>query len=172
MKKLGMRMICLLTLLCGNAYAEFTIYTINNQYEAVFPGSPQLTGEAGNGDQKYRGYNFTDQANGIIYTATYQIGKTTFKKKDVPEAIHNYVKGYAQLNNGIVTSYRSQLINGNDSAVFSTKLDLNGVTVRRYAVVAYKNGQFFQWAVTDFASLSLLSAEQIFTQYLPNFSIK
>lgn len=172
MNKLNMGLVCLLILLCGNAYADFAIYTIDNQYRAVFPGSPQFTGEAGNGDQRYRGYNYIDQGNGIVYTATYQVGKTHFSKKDVPEAIRGYVKGQSQAINGIITSYRKQIIDGNDSAVFSVKYELNGVPIRRYSVVAYKNGQFFQWTVGDFPSQSSLSAEQIFNKYLPNFSTK
>lgn len=172
MNKLNVGLICLLILLCGNAHAQFTIYTIDNQYNAVFPGSPQFAGETGSGDQKYRSYNYTDQGNGIVYTATYQVSKTHFSKKDVPAALRYYVNGYAKVGNGIVTSYRNQLIDGNDSAVFSMKYELNGVPIRKYSVVAYKNGQFFQWAVADFASLSSLSAEQIFNKYLANFSTK
>jgi hypothetical protein len=172
MNRLNAGLICLLILLCGNAYAQFAIYTIDNQYKAVFPGSPQFVGETGNGDQRYRSYNYTDQGNGIVYTATYQVGKTHFSKKDVPQAIRNYVNAYAQVGNGIFTSYRNQLIDGNDSAVFSIKYELNGVPIRKYSVVAYKNGQFFQWAVADFPSQSALSAEQIFNKYLANFSTK
>jgi hypothetical protein len=167
-----MVLVCFLIFLCGNAHAEFTIYTIDNQYKAVFPESPQFTGEIGNGNQKHRSYNYTDQSNGIVYSATYQVGKTHFSKKDVPEAIRNYVKGQAVAFNGVVTAYRIQIIDGNDSAVFSIKYEPQGVPVRKYGVVAYKNGQFFQWAIQDFASRSSLSAEKIFNKYLANFSIK
>ena len=76
------------------------------------------------------------------------------------------------MGNGILTSYRNQSIDGNDSAVFSIKYELNGMPIRKYSVVAYKNGQFFQWAVADFPSQSSLSAEQIFNKYLANFSTK
>lgn len=172
MNKLHMGLVCLLIVLCENAYAEFAIYTIDNQYKVVFPGSPQFTGELGNGDQKHRSYNYTDEGNLIVYTATYQVGKTHYRKKDVPEAIRNYVNGQSLVANGIVTSYRKQLIDGNDSAVFSIKYELQGMPIHKYGVVSYKNGQFFQWAVQDFASRSSLSAEKIFNKYLANFSIK
>ena len=76
------------------------------------------------------------------------------------------------MGNGALTSYRNQLVDGNDAAVFSMKYELNGVPIRKYSVVAYKNGQLFQWAVADFPSQSLLSAEEIFNKYLANFSTK
>lgn len=171
MNRLNVGLICLLILLCGDAQAQFAIYTIDNQYKAVFPGRPQFGGETGTGDQKYRSYNYTDQGNGIVFTATYQVGKTRFSRKDVPAAIHYYVSAYAKVGNGIVTSYRNQLVDGNDSAVFSVKYELNGTPIRKYSVVAYKNGQFFQWAVADFETRSSMSAEQIFNHYLANFSV-
>lgn len=171
MNKFNVGLICLLILLCGDAEAQFAIYTIDNQYKTVFPASPQFAGETGSGEQKYRSYNYTDQGNGVVYTATYQVGKTHFNRKDVPAAIRSYVDAYAKVGGGKLTSYRNQLVGSNDSAVFSMQYQLNGVPVRKYSVVAYKNGQFFQWAVADFASRSSLSAEQIFNQYLANFSI-
>ncbi len=131
MNKLSVGLICLLTLLCGNACAQFAVYTIDNQYKAVFPGSPQFAGETGNGDQRYRSYNYTDQGNGIVYTATYQLGKTHFGKKDVPQAIRNYVNAYAQMGNGVLASYWNQSIDGKDAAVFSIKYELNGMLIRK-----------------------------------------
>lgn len=172
MNKLNIGLVGLLILLCGNAYAEFGIYTINNQYKAAFPANPQFIGESGSGEQKHRGYNYTDEGNLIFYTAVYQVGKTHYEKKDVPEAIRNYVKNQALAANGIVTSYRKQFIDGNNSAVFSIKYQLQGLPLRKFGVVSYKNGQFFQWTVQDFPSRSSLSAEQIFNKYLANFSIK
>lgn len=172
MNKLHVGLVYLLVLLCGNAYAEFAIYTIDNQYKAAFPGSPQFTGELGSGDQKHRSYGYADEGNLIVYTATYQVGKLHYSKKDLPEAMRTYVNGLSLAVKGIVTYNRKQVIDGNDSAVFSIKYELQGVPVRKYGVVSYKNGQLFQWAVQDFASRSALSAEQIFNKYLVNFSIK
>ena len=122
----------------SNAFAEFSIYTIDKKFEAVFPANPQFTGELGEGIQKHRSYNYTDESNLIVYTATYQVGKTRFKKSDVSEALSNYVKGQALVVGGSVKSYSNKNIDGNNSAIFHIKFQYQGVPVRKYGVVSYK----------------------------------
>lgn len=159
-------------LLSSNAFAEFAIYTIDNEFEAVFPANPQFAGELGEGKQKHRSYNFTDEGNLVVYTATYQVGETRFKKSDVSAALSNYVKGQALVVGGNVEAYSNKTIKGNDSAVFFVKFQYQGVPVRKYGVVSYKDGHFYQWAVQDFPSMSALDGKSIFNRYLQNFSVK
>lgn len=73
----------------SNAFAEFSIYTIDGKFEAVFPAKPQFTGELGEGKQKHRSYNYTDENSLIVYTATYQVGRAVFANKDIPKALSN-----------------------------------------------------------------------------------
>ena len=162
----------LFLLLSGNAFAEFAVYTIDNKFEAVFPANPQFAGELGEGKQKHRGYNYADESNLIVYTATYQVGETHFKKSDVSEALSNYVKGQALVVGGSVQSYRKKNIDENSSAVFYVKFQYQGMPVRKYGVVSYKNGHFYQWAVQDFSYMSKLDAQNIFGTYLGNFTVK
>ena len=158
-------------LLSGNAFAEFSVYTIDNKFEAAFPAVPELTGETGEGKNKHRSYNYTDEKNLIIYTATYQVGKLVFKKSDISEALNYYVKGQAISVGGSVESYSNKNINGNDSAIFYVKLQYHGMPVRKYGVVSYKDGHFYQWAVQDIPTISSLNAKNIFNTYLDNFSV-
>ena len=145
---------------------------IDNKFDAAFPSNPQFAGDLGNGEQKHRSYNYTDESNLIIYTATYQAGETHFKKSDISAALNNYVKGQALVAGGNVESYSKRNIDGNDSAVFYVKYQYQGVPVRKYGVVTFKNGHFYQWAVQDFPSMSNLNAENIFNTYIKDFTIK
>lgn len=162
----------LVVFFCGKAFAEFAIYTIDDRYEAVFPASPRFGGELGEGAGKHRSYNYTDESNLIVYTATYQVGKTVFAKEDQAEAISNYVKGQAWSVGGNVDSYSLQRINGRDAAVFLISFSYQGVPVRKHGVVSYKGGHFYQWAVQDIPAVSGLDGETVFQRYLPHFRVK
>ncbi len=164
--------VVLLLLLSGNVFAELTIYTIDNKFEAVFPGNPQLAGEIGEGKQEHRSYNYTDEDSLIVYTATYQVGETRYKLSDVSAALSNYVKGQALVVGGSVKTYSNKMINGNNSAVFFVKYQYQGLPVRKFGVVSYKDGHFYQWAVQDFPSISSLDGESIFNRHLVNFLVK
>lgn len=159
-------------LLSSNVFAEFAIYSIDDKFEAVFPANPQFAGELGEGKQKHRSYNYTDEGNLVVYTATYQVDKTRFKNSDVSAALSSYVKGQALVVGGSVESFSNKTIKGNSSAVFVVKFQHQGVSVRKYGVVSYKDGHFYQWAVQDFPSMSALDGKSIFDRYLANFSVK
>lgn len=159
-------------LISNNVFAELSIYTIDDKFEAIFPGNPQFAGELGEGNQKHRGYNYTDEDNLIVYTATYQVGETRYKRSDVSAALRNYVKGQALVVGGSVKTYSNKIINGNNSAVYFVKYQTQGVPVRKYGVVSYKGGHFYQWTVQDFPSISSLDGENIFNRHLVNFLVK
>jgi len=158
--------------LCGNALAEFAIYTIDEEFEAVFPAKPQFIGEFGKGKLKYRSYNYTDEEGLIVYTATYQVGKNVVPKGGISEALSNYVNGQALVVDGSIEAYEKKVINGNDSATFIVGYQYQGVPIRKYGVVSYKGGHYYQWAVQDFPSMSKLSGENIFRRYLAYFVVK
>jgi hypothetical protein len=162
----------LFLLLSGNTFAKFAVYTIDKKIAAVFPANPQFAGEIGEGKHKYRSYTYTDESNLIIYSATYQVGKTRFKKSDVPEALSNYVKGHALLVDGSVKAYTNKNVDGNNSAVFYVEFQYQGVPVRKFGVVSYKNGHFYHWTVQDIPLMSKLNAQNIFNTYLRDFSVK
>ena len=160
-----------LLMLCGNAFAEFSIYTIDNRLRRVFPGNPQNNGELGTGAQKHRSYSYTDESNLVVYTATYQIGKTTFDASIVSSALRNYVNGQASVIGGHVASYSSRIIQGSKSATFLINFEFQGMSVRKYGVVSYRDGHFYQWAVQDFPGKSGMDAESIFVSYLEYFDV-
>lgn len=159
-------------LICGESLAGYSVYTIEKKFEAVFPSNPKFVGELGEGKEKHRSYNAADESNLIIYTATYQVGKTRFKKSDVPVALKNYVKGLALSVDGKVVDYSYKIVNGHESAVYSMKYQLQGVSLRKYGIVSYKDGHFYLWSVQDLPSMSKQSAKVIFNKYLTNFSVK
>jgi hypothetical protein len=158
--------------LSPNAYAEFLIYTVDNQFEAVFPGPPQLTGEIGKSPNRARGYNYPDEENSIVYTATYTLDKLPLTKKDVPEALNNYVEGSSLSVQGRILSRKKINIGGNDSVLFIIEYYLYDITVRKYGIVSYKNGFFYSWCVQGIPSVSTLNAHEIFNNYFEYFSIK
>jgi hypothetical protein len=160
-----------LLMLCGSAFAEFSIYTIDNYFKAVFPGSPQNNGELGTGAQKHRSYSYTDESNLVVYTATYQLGKITFDTSSVSSALRNYVNGQASVIGGHVASYNNRAIQGNKSAIFLINFQFQGMSVRKHGVVSYKDGHFYQWAVQDFPGKSGMDGENIFTSYLDYFTV-
>ena len=159
-------------LLSGNAFAEFTVYTIDKKLEAVFPAKPQFTGELGKGKQKSRSYNHTDENNIIVYNATYQVGTVYFNENEVIDALRYYVQGQVQSVNGKLISKQNKIIGGNKSVIFSISFQFQGVSGRKYSVVSYKNGHFYQWSVQDLPGHSKLAAKKIFNTYVGNFSVK
>lgn len=162
----------LFCLLSCNSIADFAIYTIDNQFEVALPAPPRLVGELGEGKQKHKSYDYTDERNMVVYTATYQVGITRFRPADIPVALSNYVKGQALSVAGIVTSYSNMTINNNESAVFLVTYQHKGMTVRKYGVVSYKDGHFYQWTVQDSPSISSLEAKTIFNEYIGKFLVK
>lgn len=164
--------IILFFLISGNVFAEFKIYTVDKKLEAVFPSNPQLTGSRGEGVQEHRSYNYVDEDNLIFYTATYQVGMAHFKKDEVKEALSDYVKGQTLAIIGSIKSYRNKNINGNSSAIYHIDYSLEGVPVRKYGIVSYKDGRFYNWAVQDFPSISKIHAKDIFNEYFSDFSVK
>lgn len=156
----------------GNAFAEFKAYTIDNKFEAAFPAKPQFHGELGQGEAKHRGYNYVDEDNAIVYTAIYQVGENSVKKSNELKLLRVYIEGLVLTAGGSMKSYSNQNINGNSSAVFHMKYKSLGYPTRKYAVVSYKDGRFYQWSVKDFPSISSLNAEDIFNAHFGKFLVK
>ncbi len=154
------------------AVAEFRLYTIDNKFDVALPASPVLTGESGSGKNRYKSYNYTDENNIIIYNATYQVGTEHFNKNEVNDALGYYVQGQMQSVNGRLISKQYKTIDGNKSVTFSISFQLQGVSSRKYSVVSYKNGHFYQWSVQDLPEYSKLTAKNIFNTYVDNFSVK
>jgi hypothetical protein len=164
--------IMLSVLWLGSAFAEVSIYDIDNKVEAAFPHMPQLTGELGEGQQKYRSYSFTDEKNLIVFTVTYQVGKLYYKKGDIIAALKSHVDGQAISVGGNVVDFLIKTINNEKSSIYVVKYKYQGLPVVKHGVVTYKNGSFYQWTVQEFPSISTLSGKEIFQQYLSSFLVK
>lgn len=117
MNKLLLIVIALLLPL--TASAEYRIYTIDNKFDAVFPFSPKLTGQAGSKQNRHKSYHYTDEGNIIVYNATYQVGTTKFNDNEVNHALSNYMQGQLKSVNGKLLSSRNTTVNGNRSIIFS-----------------------------------------------------
>ncbi len=156
----------------GQLGAEIRTYSIENKYEAAFPAPPKYSGEMGKKEKKHRSYSYTDEANLIIYTATFQVGKFDFDSSSIQGALSQYAKGQAQVVKGKLSSYESKKRGDNFSATFMVKYQYQGVAVRKYSVVSYSNRSFYQWSVQDFPLISILDAQKIFKKHIKEFVIK
>ncbi|SIS82564.1 hypothetical protein [Neptunomonas antarctica] len=152
-------------------HAEYKAYDIDGKYRAVFGGVPIYEAELGAGSGKHRSYSYTDENSLIIYTATYQIGKTNFTNATLAKAIKNYVHGQSLAVGGSVLSYMQKTINGNQSAIFEIQYKMQGVIINKYAVVSYKNGHFYQWAIQELPVHSKLDGNHIFNTHLKSFLV-
>ncbi len=162
----------LVFLFSSNSYAEFLVYSIEDKFSAAFPGKPQFTGEIGQGKNRLRSYNFTDEENFLVYAATYQVGKSRYRKEDIPEAIRYYIKGSALVLGGEVISQRMTKLEGFHGAYFTIQYHVKGITAKKYGVVVYKHGHFYQWTIQEILTLSKQDAENIFNTYVKYFSVK
>ncbi len=151
--------------------AEIEAFSIEGKYRAAFPEAPNFSAGMGTGNSLHRSYEYTDEENLVIYTATFQVGTVEFKERDLPKALADHVSGQALSVNGKVGSIDIKIVNENLSAVFSITYAYKGVTIRKFGIVSYNGGHFYQWAVQDFPSLSHLSAEEIFNKHINLFSI-
>jgi len=161
-----------LFILCSYSFAENRSFSIDGKYNAYFPEKPKFLAELGQGSKRHRSYVYTDEENLIIYTATYQAGITRFAKKDVPKALENYVKGQALSVGGKVKSYKANSIGSNESAIFSVIYKYENVEIRKFGVLSYKGGRFYQWSVQNFPALSKLDGKTLFYNHLNQFSVK
>jgi len=163
--------VIVLLLIPLNVHAEFSVHLIDNRLEAVFPGEPQFIGEFGQGVSRHKGFNYVDETNQIIYTASYQVGEVRFKQQDVPEALHNYVKGKAIALGGRLEKYTPGEDPDIATAIFLITYSSRNIAVRLFGVVSYNNGHFAQWSVQDFPSESSLDGEDIFNTYISKYKV-
>jgi hypothetical protein len=152
--------------------ADVSVYTVEGNIQAAFPGKPQYVGELGQGRQRHRSYQIADGKNVLAYAVTYQVGRTKFKQKDVADALRQYIKGQSLVVSGKIESFVPVRIQENEGAHFVIAYTLNGASVRKYGAVMYRDGQFFQWTVQDFPGISRQSGAHIFQAYVKHFSIK
>lgn len=160
-------LLCSLTVL-----ADMSVYTLEARIRAAFPKQPEYIGELGQGNQRHRSYQTADETNLLAYALTYQVGRTIFKQKDVAEALRRYIAGQALVVGGIVESVTLVKIQGDEGAHFVVAYQLQGMSVRKYGAVMYRDGQFFQWTVQEFPGISQQSARSIFRAYVKDFSVK
>ncbi|MCF6192857.1 MAG: hypothetical protein L3J46_00800 [Kangiellaceae bacterium] len=162
---------CVLVLFSDQLLAEMKAYTIDNKYKAAFPAKPQYAGEMGSGQRKHKSYNYTDEETWVMYAATYHVGEALFSDEQIPDALDNYVKGQAVAVRGVVKSNSIRQVNENSSAIFFIEYQYQEVTIRKFGIVSYKSGHFYQWTVQDFPSLSKGNAKNIFRAHLKQFKI-
>ena len=165
----GVVLVVLLHPVCS--FAEMFIYTVEGKIRAAFPGQPVFVGELGQGNLRHRSYQFLDEPNVLVYSLTWQIGKTVFKANDVPEALLNLTTGDAISVNGDVVLTRFTKIDGNMGIHYTIAYRLGELEVRKYKASFYRDGQFFSWSVQDFPGISRFSAEASFLSYVAHFSL-
>lgn len=168
MRKIGW---LVLMLFASPVFADISVYTIDGKIEAAFPKQPQLIGELGEGRQKHRSYQVTDD-NNLIFAVTYQLGKTRFKRKDIAEAISLYVKGNALSVGGRIQSQRAVKIGGNEGTYYVVEYELQGIPVQKFGAVIYRDGQFYSWTVQELKGVTKGSAANVFREHARHFSVK
>lgn len=157
--------------LCSFAFAQSGSFSIDDEYSAYFPEKPKFQAELGQGAARHRSYGHTDEVNLIVYTATYQAGKTEFSENEIPGELKLYTKGQAMAVGGQIQSYEARSMNGNESATVVIWYEVNGVDIRKFSVLSYQDGHFFQWTVQDFPTLSKLDGKTLFDKHLHHFYV-
>jgi len=171
-------LLCLL-LIPNSISAEMKPFNIDNQFTATFPTKPTLLGEV---EAKYkdspiiiRSYASTDENNLIVYNGTVVDYSTAMSKINTEEDIKTILRSHATGNllaiNGKLESYKTRIINGFPSAIFSISFKLQDIKLNKYSVITWLNGYMLSWSVQGSPTRSTLSAKKLFYQYLTNFRI-
>lgn len=155
-----------------DSFADITIYTIEGQIQAAFPMQPKFMGEAGQGNQRHRSYQSMDPNSILIYSMTWQIGKTQFKKGDVSSALRYYADGDAISVRGRVSSFNYVDMHGNKGAEYVIRYISEGFEIFKYNATFYKSGQFYSWSVQEIVGMSRTSAKESFRSYVEYFSLE
>ena len=164
--------ICLVVLFNPvDSFAEMFVYTIEGKIRAAFPAEPKFVGEVGQGNLRHRSYQILDEPNLLVYSLTWQIGKTVFRANDVPEALVNLTNGDATSVGGEVVSTSFVEIDGNTGIHYLTEYRMGDLEIRKYSASFYRDGKLYSWSVQEFRGLSLLSAEFVFRSYVTYFSL-
>lgn len=134
--------------------AEVAVYTVDGKFEAVFPSPPQLIGELGTGDYQMRGFNSSDQANLISYTASYQLRNIKHPAPTVEEEIKSFIVGQVLVVKGSLLQQSIGQFGSKPGAQFIISYNHSGIPVRKYGVVIYYDGRFYQWTIQEAPKLS------------------
>lgn len=162
--------ILLLTINPSMAYS-FVIYSIDGKYKAAFPEPPGFNGTLKKNGVEVKSYSYEDYENHLAYTATYQVNKTIYKKKEISQALKYYITGIAMTRNAEIISDKIYDVNKYKSIKYKMSYLLGGLNMRRYGIVSYKDGQFYGWAISEAKNISKLSAEKLFKDYVKYFSV-
>ena len=161
-----------LLLFALNLSAEPSIYTIEGKFEAVIPGQPEFSGEMGEGKLRQKQYSYLDQTNTIMYTAYYQVDKSTVSKDVIGSYIQGVINGTALAMNGTVSYQDIGTLGSDYGGKFTINYKYHGSPVRHYGAVIYRDGHTYQWSVTDFPSISAIDGQNIFNNYVKYFRVK
>jgi len=145
------------------------VFSIEGVFRAVFPAKPVFNAELSANGQTYRSYEYSDETNLIFYVGTYQKTRQRFRSSDIPEAVKLFVS--AQSTFGTVTSEQYTKFNDAFCAIYSTKGQSDGITIRKFAISCYDDGRFISWSVQDLIGYSKKDAGNLFRQHLPRFAI-
>lgn len=162
---------CLLASVWMSAFAEFSVYTIDNTLKAVFPQEPTFTGEAGTGTSRMRGYNYADQTNGIFYSANYSLNPIPYAENDIRKIIEGFVKGNLPGINGKLLRIDYTQHGSEQGAHYVINFTHQGIHGRKFSSVIFRGGRFFVWTVQDIPAISTLDANNIFSQYVKYFQL-
>jgi hypothetical protein len=155
-----------------DSFAEYSIYTIDDTMQAVFPHEPTFTGEAGSGTSKMRGYNYMDTTNLIVYTANYSLNPIPYKETEIRKEIERFVRGGLAGINGRLMDIEYVKIGSDHAAHYSLQFNYQGISGRKFSAVIFHNGRFFVWTVQDIPAASRLHAKTIFNNYVQYFTLK
>jgi len=147
-------------------------YNIDGYYSVMFPGSPEVTGEIGEGADRYKSYNYTDENNFIVYTATYQVGKRVIDQKNIHKALLAFAKGNSMAVAGEIVSSDKVEVDGYSALKYKIHFKVNGADGIKHAIVAYSNGHLLSWSVQEFVGYSKVSGQGLFDKYVNSFSMK
>lgn len=151
--------------LLGIAAAETSIRNIDGELSAYFPNEPKFNGEAGSGGFKLRSYEYTDEHDIIVYTASYQLHPHDFDGQPEKDVVRDYAEGQAISVSGGIVDFEYKSI-GDAAAIFSMEFEYQGVKMRKYSIVVLNNGRLKQWSVQDILGYSSADAKTIFYNHV------
>lgn len=161
-----------LLLVIGLANAEVSVYNVDGRFEAAFPSSPQIIGEAGAGDFRMRGFNSTDQTNLISYTASYQLKPAKLSEPTIEDALRDFVNGQVLVVKGKLVHQSIGSLGGKPGVQFIIAFEYSGIPARKYGASIHYDGRFYQWTIQDIPGISKQDGLALFKEYVKYFRVK
>lgn len=168
MNRLSLLIALLLSIIYVFACSKQTnLHSIDDYFEAYFPGQPLFHKSFENEAGKFVFYNYQDDYENIQYVALYIILRE--KPKDNKSYLYTYVHSVAEGWEGDIIKYEQIEHDGNDEILYVSETIKYYELVYEFGVVAIKGNTIFQWAVEE--RDDMVKADRIFGENVKYFKV-